>query len=129
MGLTTVIDWFALVLALLVIIKLVVISFRPKTWMDKVARPVWSNSSLTKTISLILAIVVLYYLLQTLTIVQIFAVALFFSLISASTMASFSKEILSLGDRMIKGNVLKGNWFLILVWLALSVWVLVQIFS
>ena len=47
-------------------------------------------------LSLILAAVVLYYLLQTLTIIQIFAVMLFLALLTAIGVAAYGNEIIGM---------------------------------
>jgi len=64
------IEWFALLLAIFVLIKLIVISINPKSWM-RFSKNLFVKPWLATSVSLILALVVLYYLLVEITIVQI----------------------------------------------------------
>ena len=76
----TPIEIIALVFALVVAVKIIVILIKAETWM-KFVKFIYSNSVLAQIISLILAGVTLYYLVRVegLSIVQIFAVFLFIS--------------------------------------------------
>ena len=123
----TPIEWFAFILSVFVLIKLVVIFVDPNKWMN-FASSIWSRPALTSFISLLLAVMVLYYLLEELTIVQIFAVMLFFTLIFAMGIAPYAKEFIAMGKKMINRTV-KDLWFYILIWLALIAWTLYSLFT
>jgi len=121
------IEWFALFLAVFVLIKLIVISFNAKAWM-RFSRSLFVKPWLTTTVSLILALVVLYYLLVEMTIVQIFAVMLFLSLIITAGLAHFAKDIHKTIARDIKGKI-KDSWLSIIIWFIFSIWVLISLFT
>ncbi len=122
------IEIFALIAILLAAIKILIILTNPKSWMD-IVKTVWTNSTLTGIISLILAVVVLYYLLAELTIIQIFAVMLFFALLAGVTVSAYSKEVIALGTKMLKDKtILKKAWLSIIIWIALIVWGLYVLF-
>ena len=123
----TPIELFAFILSVFVLIKLVVIFVDPNKWMN-FASSIWSRPALTSFISLLLAVMVLYYLLEELTIVQIFAVMLFFTLIFAMGIAPYAKEFIAMGKKMINRTV-KDLWFYILIWLALIAWTLYSLFT
>ena len=120
------IEWFALFLAVFVLIKLIVISINPKSWM-RFSKNLFVKPWLTTSISLILALVVLYYLLVEMTIVQIFAVMLFLTLIMIAGTAHFAKDLHKTFDKKIQEKI-KDSWLSIIIWFILSIWVLIQLF-
>lgn len=122
----TPIEWFAFILAVFGLIKIVVILIDPNKWMN-FASSIWSKPALTSFISLLLAAGVLYYLLLELTIVQIFAAMLLFMLIFAMGIAPYAKDFIAFGRKMIR-RTMKDSWFYIIIWLALTFWVLYSLF-
>jgi len=82
-------------------------------------------------ISLVLAAVVLYYLLQGgLTIVQILAVMLFLALFMAFGVGFYKKDVLALADKIMKDRAFpKKSWLYMLLWAALLVWGLFALFG
>jgi hypothetical protein len=121
------IEWFALVLAVLTIVKLLVISINAKSWMS-FSKSLFVKPWLATTVSLVLALVVLYYLLAELTIVQIFATMLFLSLLMTASLAHFYKDLHKTVNKNIKGKI-KDMWLSIIIWMILSVWVLFSLFT
>ena len=126
MGFST-IEWFALILAVLTLVKLIVISINPKSWMN-FSKSLFTKPWLTTTTSLILALVVLYYLLVEITIVQIFAVMLFLSLLMMAGMVRFTKDLHKIAGKNIKEKI-KGSWLTIIIWFLLAIWVLFSLFT
>jgi hypothetical protein len=124
----TPVEIIALILAIAVIVKILVVSFSPKTWLNAVAKPLYKNPVLLVIVELLLAGVVFYYLLQELTVVQIVACTFFGALLTGMTFAVYSKETLSLAEKMLRSKLLKKAWLPILVWLALAIWALKEIF-
>jgi hypothetical protein len=124
----TPIEIMTLIIAVFAAIKILVILINPKSWMN-VVKTVYGNPILTTIISLVLAVVVLNYLLVELTIVQIFAVMLFLSLLMVIGIAAYSKDILQLASKLLENReVLKKAWLAIIVWVILIVWVLYTLF-
>ena len=121
------IEWFALFLAVFVLIKLIVISINPKSWM-RFSKSLFVKPWLTATVSLVLALVVLYYLLVEITIVQIFAVMLFLSLLIMAGMVHFTKDLHKIAGKNIEEKI-KGSWLTIIIWFLLSIWVLFSLFT
>jgi Ca2+/Na+ antiporter len=124
-----VVEIFALIVAVIAIIKILVLISKPKSWLDMV-KPFYNNSVLTMIVALILAAVVLYYLVNNgVGIVQIFAVMLFVALLACMTMSLYMKDMLKMAEKLVKDKqFLKKAWLPILIWLALSIWALVKIF-
>ena len=123
----TTIEGFALVISVVVLIKIAFILIKPKAWMNFAAK-FWRKPKVTGIISLILSAFVLYYLLQEITIVQIFAVLLFFSLLMTMGFVPYAKDLVSITRKNMK-KIIKESKFYILIWLLLIIWVLWEIFT
>ncbi len=122
------IEVMALIVVVAAAIKILVILVKPKAWVG-IVKKIWVNSALVGIVSLVLAAVVLYYLMQAgITIVQIFAVMLFIALLAAVSAAVYSKEIMGLAQKLLKDkNILKKAWLAILVWIILIIWALKEL--
>jgi len=121
MGYTPV-ETIALILVVAVVIKLVVLFIKPKSWMN-FATKLWSNPSLTRVILLVLSAIVFYYLIQEITIVQILAIMAFVSLLIGIGFTNNIKSLISIYKKQKKkGNLLKEYWLLILIWIFLLAW-------
>ena len=128
---STPIEIIALLFAALILVKIGVIIFSgPKKWMDTV-KPIYANPKTSSIVAVLLALLVFWYLIQELTIVQIFAVIAFTSLLMGLSFFQHSKEVWEMAQKMLKknkGQFLGPEWLLILVWIVLSVWAIVAIF-
>ena len=123
----SVIEWFVLVFAVLVLIKLILITFNPKGWF-KFAKKIYGAPTVTFVVILILAAVLFYYLWLELGILMLMAGVVLGSLLTALTFMLWSKETMALATKIYKESVFKKGWFVILLWLVLMVWVLVELF-
>ena len=127
----TITESLALILIIVSFIKLITIAVRPSAWFDNVVKKVYGSGSKTVSwVMLVLALIVLYYLLQDgITIVQILAVTLFVVLIIGMGFVTVSGEFLTLADNLYKDrNILKRFWLSTLVWVILLVWGIKEIF-
>jgi hypothetical protein len=116
------IQLFAWIVVIAAAVKILVLLVNPKAWI-RMASKIWKYPSAMMIVSLILGAVVLYYLIQTLSIIQIFAVILLVMLLSASTMAAYSKEFSAFIQKLSKErNVIGKAWLALIVWVALLVW-------
>jgi len=124
----TPIEIFALIVVVLGLVKLIVMFIKPSSWAN-VVKTVFAKPMLTGIISLVLAIVVLYYLLAEMTIVQIFGTMLFFMFIMLASFAVFSKELINMMNSLLgQGNIMKRVWLIVLIWFVLMIWVLYALF-
>lgn len=123
----SVIEWFVFVFAILVLVKLIFITFNPKAWF-KFAKKIYGAPTVTFIVILILAAVLFYYLWLELGILMLMAGVILGSLLTALSLMLWSKETMALATKIYQGSVFKKGWFLILLWLALMVWVLVVLF-
>jgi len=118
---------FALILAVVALVKIVTIVIKPKAWFNLVEK-VWKAPNLMMLVCLVLAAFVFYNLIQELTIVQIFAVILFVALLGGMSIASYSTELIALGSKMLKDrSIIRKAWISILVWLFLVLWALKEL--
>ena len=123
----TAVEWLALIIAVLSLVKIGFVLIKPKVWMN-LATKFWKNPKTVGIFSLILSAVVLYFLLQEITIVQIFATLLFFILLMAMGFAPYIKGIISTSRKNIK-KIIREQRVYLLVWLVLIIWVLWEIFK
>jgi hypothetical protein len=126
----TPIEIMAFIAAIIVPIKIIMLLRSQKSWFNTVTRRFWGNAVVTTILSLIVVIVTLYYLLQELTIIQIWAVMLFAIALISLGLAPFSKYMLDVEQKWFtETNVLKIGWFAAIVWLVLIIWVLYTLFA
>ena len=125
----SVIDVMALVVAIVAIVKLLVLVIKPRAWL-KVVKPVYKYPILLGFISLVLAAFSLLYLLDELTIVQIFAVILFVIFLAGVTLASYAKEMVALGEKLLRDRkVVDRAWVSVIIWLLLAIWALYSLLA
>jgi len=97
--------------------------------MRKISLPVLKSGTAGMVVSLVLAALVLRYLLESLTIVEIYAVTAFVALLIMTGFMAYPKKLATLMEQFGKDKHLIGkSWLQILIWLALSIWVLKELF-
>ena len=121
----TPIEIIALVVIVLSVLKIALI---PKVWM-KVVRKLYSVPKVLFVIELALAAVVLYYLLQVFSIVEILAVVGFGALLTGMSFAIYGKDTISWAGKILKKDIWKKAWLPIVIWLALMVWGALELFN
>jgi len=117
------------IFSVLVLVKLLFVLFKPKGWMD-VSKQLYNSPAILALIELILAAIVFYYLLMELTIVQIMAGVVLGALLTGLSFASYGKEALAFGTKIMKDkNMWKKAWLPAVIWLVLAVWALYALFA
>jgi hypothetical protein len=118
----------ATILIVFSVIKLVVILISPRAWLD-FARKFYIKPEATSAVAFILAAIVLYFLVSSgVTIVQILATTLFIVLIITIGMAKYGQNIINWADNQDFKNILKDQWFYVLIWFFLLGWGIKAIF-
>lgn len=118
----SIIELLALFVVALTVIKLLVILVNPKIWYKSVVKVVL-GSGLTAPIALILAAGSFYYIIQEISIIQIFAVMFFFMFITLLSFVPYKKEMMPVIDRLYKSeNLLQRSWLPLLIWIGLLAW-------
>lgn len=126
----TPIEIIALIGAIIVPIKIIMLLKGQNFWFEKVTEKYWGNAVTTTILSLLAVVVLLFFLLQELTIIQIWAGAIFGMALTSLALAPFSKWMLGVEKKWFtETNVLKTGWIALIAWLALIVWVLITLFS
>jgi len=121
------VEIIALIVAVIGLVKLAVIVTQPKSWLSLVKK-VYAKPQVTMAVSLVLALIIIKYLLQEMTIVQVFAAMGLVMAITAASFAAFGKEIIDFAETIFKKkNLIAQAWPLISVWTILIIWVLVVI--
>jgi hypothetical protein len=125
----TLIEWMALIVALIAILKIIAIFAKPKAWMD-FAEKVYQKPLIVMIVAVILGFFALRELLAVMTMTQIFAVIFFIAMLGALTMTIYAKEMLALGRKMLNDKkILQKAWLPIAIWLVLSLWALKELFG
>ena len=124
----TPVEIIALVLIVVSVIKIAVLLVNPGSWMN-FAKNLYSKPKAVSTVALILAAIVLFYLLQEMSIVQILAVTAFVILLVLIGLAKEVGPLIKKYEVIIKkGNLWKENWLYTLIWIVLLVWGLWELF-
>src|SRR3990167_7598111 len=97
----TAVEWLALFIAVLSLVKISFILVKPNAWIG-FASKLWRRPKSFGIISTLLSFVVLYFLLQEITIVQVFATLLFFSLLLVMGFTPYMKELLPKAKQNVK---------------------------
>jgi hypothetical protein len=118
----------ALIFAIGIIAKLVFVYFKKKQYISFVQK-IYKNQWLLVIIELALAALVFYYLQMQLTFVQIVACLVLGALLTGITFGVYAKELLpKMVGVLRKRNAIKRSWLPIIIWLALAIWTLKELF-
>ena len=118
----TSIEILALLFALFVLIKLIIVAINPKKWIA-FSRKILKNTPLVYIIYLVLTVLVGWVVLRNLSIVEIGAVMLFVSLLFALSWLPYAKKLMVFSEDLMAG-VIKKSWLPIIIWTVLSLWIL-----
>jgi len=130
MGFTNVTPLEALISFFILIgfIKLIFIFTNKKVWYEKVVKGVYENPTTGRIIMAVLAAIVLSLLIQEISIVQIFGSMLLMSSLIALVFLSYPKDFLEFAKKIYSKKLSRSAIIITLVWLALVLWVLYEIF-
>lgn len=121
------IEVLATIIIAISVIKLIVLSVSPKSWL-KFAKRFYENPKITSVVVLIFAGLVLYLLLGAgITIVEVFAVTLFISLLMVVSLARYANKIYEYYNKKTK-SIWKDHWLDTIVWIVLLIWGIKELF-
>jgi len=124
-----IIEIFAAIVIILGIIKLIVMLISPGSWFN-FTKKIYSKPQVTSVISLILAGIVLFYLISAgISIIDIFAVMLFFILLVLVGVSQYAHALINWFSSRDLKTVLKEQWVFVLIWILLLIWGLVELIS
>jgi len=122
----TTIAILATILAILTLAKIITCLINPRAWM-KLVEPLFKNPAITTVVYLILAVVTGYYVLQSVSIVEVGAAMLFCVFLVGVGLMPYSETILKLRDEVIEKGVKKA-WLAVIIWLTFALWILYAVF-
>ncbi|HJN62521.1 MAG TPA: hypothetical protein QGH92_02960 [Candidatus Parcubacteria bacterium] len=122
----TSIETLAIIFALLTLTKLIVVIIDPKIWMKFVVNPIYKNTLVATVVYAILLVIVGYYLLSAISIVEFGAVMLFAILFMGIGFLPYLKTVLKLKEEVIEMGIGKA-WLSVIIWLVLALWILYSI--
>lgn len=117
----------ALIVVICFVVKLLALLCCKRKWV-KLVKKFYKNTGLAVLIFLILGVVVFGYLINELTIVQIFASMAFCGILMGMAFAAYPGDVIALAERVLKGKIPMLVWLVALIWLVMCVWVVVSIF-
>jgi len=117
-----------LIFVVLGLLKLIFVLFSPKSWFG-FAKGLYKSPAILIIVEIILALIVFYYLLQTMTIVQIMGGVVLGALLTGLSFAFFAKDSMAWAGKLLNAKgFFKKMWLVILIWLALFIWTLIAMF-
>ncbi len=123
----TPIEIIAAILAIVILLKLIFLNVVKNELMVKIIKKMFAIKLLVPAISVSLAGVILYFLLQELNAAQIFATTLFGILVYSLALVMYPGIFSAFMEDILSNK--KKLWLAQLVWFALSVWVLYSLFA
>ena len=118
----------ALILIAVAAIKLVILLISPQSWYGLIEK-LYSKPLIFSIIASILAVIVLYFLLESgVTIVEILAICLFVVLLIAIGLAQYIDKLIPWVKEQNITSLFKQVWLYIFAWLLLLAWGVGEIF-
>jgi len=120
----TPVEIMAFIVIVVSVLKLAFFVVSPAVWFRNVSQKFYGNPTLFMPISLILAIIGLYYLTCELSIIQIFATVFVLMFLFAASFMPFGREMLALFEPMVsdKRTIWRKTWISVVVWAILIIW-------
>ena len=120
----------AVIFSLIIIVKVSIVFINPHGWF-RVVHALFENTRILTIVYAVLSVIVGYYILRNLSIIQVSAVMLFTSLLIGLALIPFFGTILSLrqevyGSRL---DILRKTWLSLLIWTAIALWTLYEVFA
>ena len=120
------IEVIALIIALIAIIKIIIYHFN-KNYLARKTEKIMKNPGLTILILFVLGIIVFGYVLDALTIVQVFAGIALYAILAGLTFAAYPGQVTKFTKEIFKQKTPLLVKLVMLVWLILSIWVLIEV--
>lgn len=119
------IEVLATIFAVAILIKVIILLINPEPFM-KIAESMLKNTRMVVAIYFILAVVVGYYILSSLSAIEVAAVMLFTAILIGLTLFAYSNAMF----RIIKetprsrADLFKKTWLSMLIWVGIAIWTL-----
>jgi hypothetical protein len=123
------IEMIAVLFALFILVKMAFLFVKKEAWFNAMVKPSIKNSKGIVIVFLVLAAVIFYYLIQALSIVEIFAVLAFSSFLIFLSLFAYSEDLFKFANKIYSKKFNFWMWLQIVIWFVLAVWVLVVVFG
>jgi len=120
------VEIIAVVFAILILVKFVMIMFMKPDFVTKMMDAMYPKKAVMTVMLLVFAVVVGYYLLAELTIVQVFAGAVFGMFIYGLVLVQYPTELLTFSKTCLNNK--RQAWLPFVVLLVLALWVLYAVY-
>ncbi|MFB6355048.1 MAG: hypothetical protein ABEJ65_00845 [bacterium] len=118
----TAVEWIASIMVGVVVIKLTFFTFNEELWLA-FAESIYDHPIIMQIVCLAGALVCLYVLIPSLSIVEIWAVLAFLSLVMGIGLAPYGKSFIGMARELLdEKGFWKANGVSVLVWIGLIVW-------
>lgn len=126
----TAVEILAVILAVMVLVKLIIIFINPRSWAG-VSETMLKNTHLVSAIYLVLAVVVGYFVFSEMSILQVGAATLFVTLLMGLALTPHAKLLLKIRKTLYKSRrkILAMYWLPSLIWVIIAIWILVVAFK
>jgi hypothetical protein len=127
----TAIEILATIFSVLILVKLITYIIAPRPVMN-FAEKLLKKKLWVSIIYFTLAIIVGYYVLCSLSIVQVAAVMLFTSMLIGLSLIPYTDLWSEIVDRMAltsRAEMFKKNWLILLIWVMIAVWTLFEVIT
>ena len=125
----TPIELIAVLFSLFILIKMIFLFVKKEAWFNSMVKPSIKNPGKIAVIYIILAVVIFYYLIQTLSIVEVVAVLAFCSILIFLGLFNYSEDLFNFAKKVYSKKFNLLMWIQILFWTILSIWVLWVVFN
>ena len=121
------IEVLATIFAVLVLVKLLLFIFNPQLRIKIVESFFKANTTLLTVVYLALTAIVGYYVLSSLSIVEVGAVTLFVSGLFGLFFIQYKEIMIKLARESLKSGFLSKNWLSLLIWAVIAILVLSEV--
>lgn len=125
----TPLEVLAAIFGVLVLLKLSLIMLNPQLRIRIVESIINKNIAFLAIIYLVLTAIAGYYVLSSLSIVEVAAVMMLMSGLMGLFFVQYQKIMLQLAKETLSSDFLSKNWLSILIWAALAIWALYAVFG
>ena len=120
----TALEIIALLFVILGFVKLAVILIKKEIWFKDVVKPIYSHPKVTVPVFAVLDAIILYFLLQEMSIVWVFAALAFSAFFIGVGFAAASNDLIPTIRKIYRHKFTGLVWVYTGIWLILSIWVL-----
>ncbi|MEK6932679.1 MAG: hypothetical protein AABW56_02690 [Nanoarchaeota archaeon] len=121
------IEVIALIFVLVGLCKIFFLLVNKRRWYEKVAKPIYTNTTTSTLIFIVLALVMFYYLIQYFNLTEIFAIMAFTSVLMAIGFLIYGKHIVELIEKVLNKKFTFWRVFYAIIFLVLLVLALYEI--